>query len=93
MRKVVNVFKALSNEKRLKILEVVERSKSLSVTDITHATRYPYKTVSNHLQKLALAGLIKLDRDKFWVRSDLKNGVKMIIKAVNIFERRKTKDH
>ncbi len=54
------VFKAVANEKRIKILKLLlKEDDEMSVESIAESLKIGYKTASQHLQKLANVGLVK----------------------------------
>lgn len=54
------VFKAVANEKRIKILKLLlKENDEMSVESIAKSLKIGYKTASQHLQKLANVGLVK----------------------------------
>lgn len=62
----VKIFKALSDETRLKILAYLQDGE-LCVCDIIDALGKPQSTVSHHLFLLQTAGLIKSRKQGRWV--------------------------
>lgn len=61
-----NIFKALSDESRLRILKMLQK-KSLCVCEITEILGLATSTVSNHLSILKNVGLIIDKKDKKWI--------------------------
>jgi len=66
MQDIISLFKALSDETRLRILKLLEGGE-LCVCDITDALRISQPNVSFHLSLLKEAGLIKDRRDGRWM--------------------------
>ena len=52
------VVKGFANHNRLRILELLEQSPELSVTDISEKLKIGYENASDHIRKLAIAGLV-----------------------------------
>lgn len=66
MRELTNVFKALSDETRLRILKLLERGE-LCVCDIVAAFNIVQPKVSFHLRVLKTAGLLKDRKEGKWM--------------------------
>ena len=64
--KQADIFKALSDKSRLRILKILQK-KSLCVCEITDILQLAASTVSNHLSILKEAGLIVDEKDKKWI--------------------------
>ena len=64
--KQAELFKALSDKSRLRILKMLQK-KSLCVCEITDILQLATSTVSNHLSILKEAGLIIDEKDKKWI--------------------------
>ncbi len=60
--KAAEIFKALSDETRLRIVNLLARAGSMSVSDIVTALRMPQWHISRHLTRLRLAGLVEAQR-------------------------------
>jgi DNA-binding transcriptional ArsR family regulator len=57
-RKTERVVKGFANHRRLQILELLEEQPELSVDDIAEKLRIGYENASDHIRKLAVAGLV-----------------------------------
>lgn len=66
MKQYVDLFKALSDETRLRIM-VLLSEKELCVCQIEAALGLPQAKVSRHLGVLRYAGLVKDRRDGLWI--------------------------
>ena len=66
MKKAGKVFKALSDETRLRILKMLE-ARPLCVCEIQHVLKGSQPNVSHHLKTLADAGLVDSKRDGLWI--------------------------
>jgi ArsR family transcriptional regulator len=70
MNELVSIFKALSDETRLRIIKLLERGE-LCVCDITAALDMVQPKVSFHLSTLKEAGLIKDRKQGKWIHYSL----------------------
>jgi len=57
-RKLERVVKGFANHRRIEILELLGKKPEMSVGEISLATEIELKTASEHLRRLAIAGLI-----------------------------------
>jgi ArsR family transcriptional regulator len=67
MKTTAQIFKALSDETRLRIMALLLRSGELCVCDIMAALGLPQSTVSRHLSYLRNAGLVDDRRQGIWM--------------------------
>ncbi|TAK56643.1 MAG: ArsR family transcriptional regulator [Bacteroidetes bacterium] len=67
MRELTNLFKALSDESRLRILNLIANAGELCVCDIEHTLGFTQTKVSRHLTYLKHAGLVNDRRAGLWV--------------------------
>ncbi|MFZ2089714.1 MAG: metalloregulator ArsR/SmtB family transcription factor [Desulfobaccales bacterium] len=67
MRTEAQLFKALADETRLKILWLLMEQKELCVTEFTGVLDITQSRASRHLQTLSRAGLVTGRRDRFCV--------------------------
>ncbi len=66
MKNIAHIFKALSDETRLRILALLS-SGELCVCDLMAALVLPQSTVSRHLAYLRNAGLVEDERRGVWM--------------------------
>ncbi len=57
-RKVELVVKGFANHRRLQMIELLREKPELSVADIAGKLRIGYENASDHIRKLAIAGLV-----------------------------------
>ncbi|MDO8552463.1 MAG: winged helix-turn-helix domain-containing protein [bacterium] len=57
-RRLERVVKGFANHRRLEILHLLHKSPELSVEDISEILDIGYENASDHLRKMAIAGLI-----------------------------------
>jgi ArsR family transcriptional regulator, arsenate/arsenite/antimonite-responsive transcriptional repressor len=70
MNELVHIFKALSDETRLRVIKLLEEGE-LCVCDITAALDMVQPKVSFHLSALKVAGLIKDRKEGKWIHYSL----------------------
>lgn len=70
-RKAERILKGFANHNRLKILELLEREPELSVADISDKLKMGYENTSDHIRKMAIAGLLLKRNDGPNVRHKL----------------------
>ena len=70
MQRILLIFKALSEETRLRILKLLENGE-LCVCDITMALKMTQPNISFHLGMLKEAGIIKDRREGRWMHYSL----------------------
>ncbi|MDO9390251.1 MAG: metalloregulator ArsR/SmtB family transcription factor [bacterium] len=66
MKNLVKVFKALSDQNRIRILKMLQE-KPMSVNGLTSVLGISQPCVSRHLHQLKNAGLVEDKRDALWV--------------------------
>jgi ArsR family transcriptional regulator, arsenate/arsenite/antimonite-responsive transcriptional repressor len=66
VKTAVKLFKALSDESRLRILKMLE-SRPLCVCEIQYVLKGSQPNVSHHLKTLSEAGLLDSKKDGLWV--------------------------
>jgi len=66
LKKTTKVFKALSDETRVRILKMLE-ARPLCVCEIQFVLKGSQPNVSHHLKTLSEAGLVDSERDGLWI--------------------------
>ncbi len=67
-RRVERVVKGFANHRRLEILALLKREPELSVDEIAERLKIGYENASDHIRKLAVAGLVMKRSDGQSVR-------------------------
>ena len=57
-RAMERLVKGFANHRRLEILDLLKRSPELSVEEISERLKIGYENASDHIRKLAIAGLV-----------------------------------
>ena len=70
-RRLERVIKGFANHRRLTIMELLRREPELSVEEIAEKARIGYENASDHVRKLAIAGLVAKRSDGNSVRHKL----------------------
>ena len=70
-RKLERIIKGFANHRRLEILELLRRTPELSVDEIAERLNSGYENISDHIRKLAIAGLVLKRGDGRHVRHKL----------------------
>lgn len=78
-RSLERMVKGFANHNRLKILELLEREPELSVADITERLKIGYENASDHIRKMAIAGLLMKRNDGPNVRHKLTQRAEFIL--------------
>ncbi|MBD3379789.1 MAG: metalloregulator ArsR/SmtB family transcription factor [Candidatus Omnitrophica bacterium] len=73
MKELEKVLKACSDDKRIRILKLLEKRK-LCVCELAFVLGITQPSVSRHLKKLTDAGLIATEKDSFWTNYFLAPG-------------------
>jgi ArsR family transcriptional regulator len=83
VREASKVFKALSDDTRLRILKMLE-VRPLSVSEIQYAIKGSQPNVSHHLKTLVDAGLVENRRDGLWIVYRIANPNEDPLKAATL---------
>lgn len=65
MKQITETLKAISDEKRLRILKLLEHKK-MCVCELAYVFDVSQPAVSKHLKKMMNAGIIGCEQDGFW---------------------------
>ena len=80
------IVKGFANHRRIQILELLKKEPELSVLSVSKKLNVNFKTISEHIRRLAIAGLVLKRTDGFNVRHKLTNRGKSILKFLRILE-------
>ncbi|MBI4804895.1 MAG: winged helix-turn-helix transcriptional regulator [Desulfovibrio sp.] len=81
MKSIALLFKALTDETRLRIVNLLSQGE-LCVCDLTHALNMPQSTVSRHLATLKNAGVVTDRRCRTWAYYRLSDAVEPFAREV-----------
>jgi len=90
MKDTARIFKALSDETRLRILSLLSVGKELCVCDLMAVMEMPQSTVSRHLAYLRNANLVNDRRQGIWMHYKTANShglVKNLLNALALHSR------
>lgn len=85
-RELERIVKGFSNHRRIQILELLKKEPELSVAEISQKIKSNYKNVSQHISKLAIAGLVLKRTSGNNVRHRLTDRSLAILKFLRILE-------
>jgi DNA-binding transcriptional ArsR family regulator len=70
-KQLERVVRGFSNHRRIEILELLDKEPELSVFEIADRLKINYKTASEHIRRLVIAGLVLKRNDDKGVRHAL----------------------
>lgn len=79
-------MKGVANHRRIEIVDLLARTPELSVFEIAELLKINFKTASEHIRRLALAGIVMKRHDKNSVRHALTPLGKAILKFLRTLE-------
>lgn len=85
-RELERVVKGFANHRRIEILMLLEKKPELSVFEIADELRINFKTASEHIRRLAIAGLVMKRNEASAVRHALTVSGKLILKFLRTLE-------
>ncbi|MEK9167752.1 MAG: metalloregulator ArsR/SmtB family transcription factor [Patescibacteria group bacterium] len=85
-RKMERIMKGAANHRRLQILDLLRKKPELSVDEIADALKINFKTASEHIRRLAIAGLVMKRNEGNFVRHKLTLRGQTILKFLRILE-------
>ena len=71
MKDITKVFKAFADEKRIRILKLLEKRK-MCVCELAYVLDIAQPSVSKHIKKMVKAGLLESEKDGFWTNYFIK---------------------
>lgn len=78
-RALERIIKGFANHRRLQILDLLKRVPELSVEDIAEELNIGYENASDHVRKLAVAGLVMKRNEGNKVRHKLTDRAQSIL--------------
>ena len=78
-RAIERVVKGFANHRRIYMLDLLKREPELSVEEIAEKMRIGYQNASDHIRKLAIAGLVAKRSDGYAVRHKLTSRAESIL--------------
>jgi predicted ArsR family transcriptional regulator len=85
-RVLERMVKGFANHRRIEMLVVLNKKPELSVDEIATTLRINFKTASEHMRRLAIAGLVLKRNEGNRVRHKLTDRAKSILKFLRILE-------
>ena len=85
-RQLERIVKGFANHRRIQILQLLEKSPELSVQEISKELKINFKTASEHIRRLAIAGLVLKRSQAINVRHKLTPIGVSILKFLRILE-------
>ena len=73
------IVKGFANHNRLRIADLLKKESELSVGEIAERLRIGYENASDHIRKMAIAGLVMGRNDGSGVRHKLTSRAKVIL--------------
>lgn len=80
------IMKGASNHRRIQILELLKETPELSVLNIAEKLEVNFKTISEHVKRLAVAGLVLKRHDGNSVRHKITTRGLSILKFLRTLE-------
>lgn len=85
-RQLERVVKGFANHRRIQIKELLKKHPELSVIEISEELNINFKTASEHIHRLAIAGLVMKRSDRANVRHKLTDQGSNILKFLRTLE-------
>ncbi len=85
-RKLERLVKGFANHRRIQILQLLERQPELSVVEVASRLHANFKTISEHIRRLAIAGLVLKRSSGNSVRHKLTDRAISILKFLRTLE-------
>ncbi len=85
-RQLERLVKGFSNHRRIQIMELLHERPELSVDEIATKLKINFKTASDHIRRLAIAGLVLKRSEGNMVRHKLTPAAESILKFLRILE-------
>ncbi len=80
------IVRGFSNHRRIEILNLLHKKPNLSVSEISDELNVNFKTISEHIRRLAIADLVWKTNDGKAVRHSLSSRGKLILSFLRTLE-------
>ena len=85
-RQLERIMKGVSNHRRIDIAVLIDKTPELSLVEIADTLKINFKTASEHIRRLAIAGLVMKRSEGSAVRHALTDRGKSILKFLRTLE-------
>ncbi|MAG12471.1 hypothetical protein CL630_01530 [bacterium] len=85
-KELERLVRGFSNHRRIQIMELLKKSPELSVEEIADNLQVNFKTISEHIRRLAIAGLVIKRNEGNTVRHKLTTRALSILKFLRTLE-------
>ncbi|HBV01477.1 MAG TPA: hypothetical protein DEF00_03770 [Candidatus Taylorbacteria bacterium] len=85
-RELERMVRGFANHRRIQILEILKKNPEMSVDEIATSLDINYKTVADHVRRLAIAGLVLKRSQDVSVRHRLTGRAESILKFLRTLE-------
>ncbi len=85
-KELERILKGAANHRRIEVLRMLERHPERSLTEICDELKMNFKTGSEHIRKLTIAGLILKRREWATIRHALSPRGKAVLKFLSTME-------
>ncbi len=86
LRELERIGKGVANHRRIQILDLLVRTPELSVIEVANELGANFKTISEHIRRLTIAGLVMKRNDNAAVRHRLTSRGILILKFLRTLE-------
>jgi len=77
---VERIVKGFANHRRIEILELLKKSPEMSLADLSEALKINFRTASDHIRKMAIAGFVVKRSEGLTVRHKITNKGVLVLK-------------
>ncbi|MEK7531497.1 MAG: helix-turn-helix domain-containing protein [Patescibacteria group bacterium] len=85
-RELERIIKGVANHRRIQIIELLSLESELSVSDVSEKLDVNFKTISEHIRRLAIAGLVVKRSDGTSIRHKLTLRAVTVLKFLRTLE-------
>ncbi len=85
-RELERMVRGFANHRRIQIMEILKKKPEMSVDEIATFLNISYKTVADHVRRLAIAGLVLKRNQDVSVRHRLTDQAEYILKFLRTLE-------